>query len=106
MSPAIWASPRVANGESVSAQGPKWIHGEDPKGTLIKETELAADNVIVAKDVNFAYGSGPTVLNNINLIVPEGGAVGIVGESGSGKTTLASLLIGMLTPTTGTVTVR
>jgi peptide/nickel transport system ATP-binding protein len=64
-------------------------------------------NTLVASNVTFAYGSGgPQVLRNVNLTVPEGAAIGIVGESGSGKTTLASLLVGMLTPTTGTITVR
>ncbi|WP_353036520.1 dipeptide/oligopeptide/nickel ABC transporter ATP-binding protein [Mesorhizobium sp. M1328] len=58
-----------------------------------------------ASNVTFAYGSGPAVVKNISLAVPEGAAVGIVGESGSGKSTLASLLVGMLTPTAGTVTI-
>lgn len=63
-------------------------------------------NALTATDVNFAYGSGPTVVKNVTLAVPKGGALGIVGESGSGKTTMASLLIGMLTPTSGTVSVN
>lgn len=61
---------------------------------------------LIASDVTFAYGSGPSVVKNVSLNVPPGAAIGIVGESGSGKTTLASLLVGMLTPTTGSVTVH
>lgn len=64
------------------------------------------ESALNASDITFAYGSGPAVLKNVSLTVPEGSAIGIVGESGSGKTTLASLLVGMLMPTTGTVTVR
>ncbi|WP_208867646.1 ABC transporter ATP-binding protein [Mesorhizobium delmotii] len=60
----------------------------------------------MASDVTFAYGMGPAVVKNVTLTIPEGAAIGIVGESGSGKTTLASLLVGMLLATTGTVTVR
>ncbi|WP_159613975.1 ABC transporter ATP-binding protein [Glutamicibacter sp. JC586] len=62
--------------------------------------------VLLASDVSFAYGSGPTVLHNINLALHAGGAIGIVGESGSGKSTLAGLLVGMSTPTSGSVTVH
>lgn len=63
-------------------------------------------SVLVASDVTFAYSPGRPVVKNVSLAIPEGGAVGIVGESGSGKTTLASLLVGLLTPSAGTVTVR
>jgi ABC-type glutathione transport system ATPase component len=65
-----------------------------------------SERALVASDVTFAYGSGPAVVKNVSLTVPAGAAVGVVGESGSGKTTLASLLVGMLTPTTGTVTIH
>lgn len=61
---------------------------------------------LVASDVSFAYGSGPLVVKNASLTVPEASAIGIVGESGSGKTTLASLLVGMLIPTAGTVSIH
>ena len=65
-----------------------------------------ADRALVATDVTFSYRSGPVVVDNVSLTVPEGAAVGVVGESGSGKTTLARLLVGMLTPATGTVTIH
>ncbi|TIR48682.1 MAG: ABC transporter ATP-binding protein [Mesorhizobium sp.] len=60
---------------------------------------------LIASNVTFAYGSGPAVVKNVSLTVPKGAAIGIVGESGSGKSTLASLLVGMLTPTTGSITI-
>lgn len=63
-------------------------------------------SALTASDVTFSYGSGPACIKNVSLTVAEGAAIGIVGESGSGKTTLASLLVGMLTPTTGTVTIQ
>lgn len=89
------------------------VAGEYPPMTALTQEEgnpiseaTVPDNAIVATDVTFAYGSGPAVVKNVGLKVPSGGAIGIVGESGSGKTTLAGLLIGTLTPTTGTVTVQ
>ncbi len=44
-----------------------------------------------------------TALDDADLDVREGSAVGIIGESGSGKSTLVRLLLGLDTPTSGTV---
>lgn len=43
------------------------------------------------------------VLNNINLVIPEGKVTAIVGGSGSGKTTLIKLLLGNYSPVEGTI---
>lgn len=48
-------------------------------------------------------GSTIPALNKISLTVHEGESVGLVGESGSGKTTLARCVVGLETPTGGTV---
>jgi len=45
------------------------------------------------------------VLSNINLEFNRNETIGIIGPSGSGKTTLVDLLIGLLTPTSGVITV-
>lgn len=44
-----------------------------------------------------------TGLEDADLDVAEGSAVGIIGESGSGKSTLVRLLLGLDTPTEGTI---
>lgn len=43
-------------------------------------------------------------LSNINLSITDGDRIGLIGKNGSGKTTLLKLLAGILTPTSGTVT--
>ena len=45
------------------------------------------------------------VLNDINLEIDEGEIIGVLGENGAGKTTLIKLMVGLLHPTAGTITV-
>lgn len=45
-------------------------------------------------------------LRDINLSVCQGEVLGIVGINGSGKSTLLQIITGVLTPTTGTVSVK
>ncbi|MCW8914490.1 MAG: ABC transporter ATP-binding protein/permease [Magnetovibrio sp.] len=58
------------------------------------------------KDVSFQYpGANTPSLFNIDLKFEKGKAYGLAGSSGAGKTTLADILLGLLTPTQGSVTV-
>ena len=61
---------------------------------------------IVLTDITFAYDTGfaPT-LKGLCMRIPAGAFVGIVGANGSGKTTLLDVLIGLLPPSAGTITV-
>ncbi len=51
----------------------------------------------------FTGTSGVLALDNVSLSVKKGEILGIIGESGSGKTTLAKLILGLLKPTSGTI---
>ena len=60
--------------------------------------------VIEAKDISFAYDDKP-VLENISFQVFEKEMVTIIGPNGGGKSTLLKLLLGLLTPDKGRLSV-
>jgi putative ABC transport system ATP-binding protein len=58
--------------------------------------ENMRDPAVLLQNVEFAYGSGPVVLNVPELRIDRGEKLFIFGPSGSGKTTLLGLLAGVL----------
>jgi ABC-type multidrug transport system fused ATPase/permease subunit len=56
------------------------------------------------RDISFQYPNTPEfALKNATLNIQAGSTVAIVGPSGAGKTTLIDVLLGVITPATGTV---
>lgn len=68
----------------------------------LQEAERSGALVVEAKEVSFSY-EGRTVIRDLNTTVMRGDKVGIIGPNGAGKTTLIRLLLGQLTPQTGTI---
>ncbi|MBK0421629.1 ABC transporter ATP-binding protein [Leucobacter sp. CSA2] len=57
-------------------------------------------------DVSFRYpGSEQNVLSNISIDVPFGSSLAVVGPSGAGKSTLIDLILGLSTPSSGTISI-
>jgi zinc transport system ATP-binding protein len=61
-----------------------------------------SSTVIQLDKVSFSYGNNH-VLTNVSLSVTAGDFVGVIGPNGGGKTTLLRLILGVLSPVTGTV---
>ena len=61
--------------------------------------------VLTCEKLTKVYGKEKTALDGIDLELDFGRIVGLLGPNGSGKTTLLKLAAGLLTPTSGTVTV-
>ncbi len=60
------------------------------------------ENIIECIDVSFSYGS-ENVIQDVYLAVHRGDYLGIVGPNGGGKTTLLKIMLGLLTPQSGSV---
>lgn len=67
---------------------------------------LPFTEAIKGNDLYFQYTpDGPFVLKGIDFIVKKGTRVGFIGTTGSGKSTLLDIVMGLLEPTSGTLTV-
>lgn len=66
--------------------------------------EVKREPVVDFQGVSFAYGA-MAVLSNVNLQIGSGDFLAVLGPNGGGKTTLVKLLLGLLTPNQGRVTV-
>ncbi|MBQ11654.1 MAG: ABC transporter ATP-binding protein [Planctomyces sp.] len=77
----------------------------DRPGTVKMEAhEAERSGTLVAKadDIGFNYGD-TQVISIFSSTILKGDRIGILGPNGSGKTTLLRLLLGMLSPVTGTI---
>jgi zinc/manganese transport system ATP-binding protein len=67
-------------------------------------TATGPADVLVVRDLGVRL-SGRTILTGVDFAVDAGEFVGLIGSNGAGKTTLLRAILGLLTPTAGTVTV-
>jgi len=57
-------------------------------------------------DVSFRYpGAASLALDGVSGVIPLGSTLGVVGASGAGKSTLIDILLGLITPTGGSIRV-
>ena len=66
---------------------------------------MEKNKIIEIKDLDFSYENNTPVLENVNLTFCELESACIVGPNGGGKSTLLYLLLGLLKPTRGSITV-
>ncbi len=63
-------------------------------------------NQIIIKDLSKVYDNGFEALKKINLDIKKGEIIALLGPNGAGKTTLISIICGIVTPSSGKVTVE
>lgn len=63
------------------------------------------EHMIEIKALSFYYENQP-ILQNLNLTIKTNSWVSIIGHNGSGKSTLAKILLGLLTPQKGEISIN
>ncbi|HNW71448.1 MAG TPA: ABC transporter ATP-binding protein [Candidatus Paceibacterota bacterium] len=59
-------------------------------------------SIIEVSNISFLYNE-EVVIKDINLSIHKGDYLGVVGSNGSGKTTLLRIILGLLSPKSGTI---
>lgn len=67
-------------------------------------TPNVPDAILTLRNVGVAF-SGRRILSNVTFSVSPGEFVGLIGSNGAGKTTLLRVILGLIRPTSGSVTV-
>lgn len=81
-------------------------NSEAKSGYGVSDAEpLAFDNELKVSDVTWKYPTGQDyVFKGLNLTIKKGKSIALIGASGAGKTTLADVILGLLKPESGKVT--
>lgn len=90
---------------SIEDRANKSNHTDSEKvANLSEETKF----MITFDDVSFSYDTGEPkrIVDRINLSIHSGERIAMLGKSGAGKSTLAKLLLGSLSPESGSITIN
>ena len=99
--PAYAAVKELERDLAAIAQGP----AEAAAASALPEGVIAFENVSYLHEVEDSGGASVRGVQNINLTIRPRELLGIGGPSGAGKTTFVDLLVGLLAPQQGRITV-
>lgn len=102
----------IAVKTSIASAGPTLELIDDLRKSKISNTEET--NSIITKhdgfipaiqfrDMSFVYPGGVRAVSSIDIEIKSGEFVAIAGPSGAGKTTIVDVLLGVLSPTSGSI---
>lgn len=73
------------------------------KNSFIKKIKF--DQFFELKNISYSYVSNKEIFNNLNIKIKKGEIIGIVGKTGSGKSTLADLIMCLIKPNKGILSI-
>lgn len=81
---------------------------EENKSCIIKDLTqtLSQDIDIEFKGLSFGYSSNNMIINNFNLSIKNNPTITFVGRTGAGKSTTFKLIMGLLKPSLGSLTIN
>jgi len=89
---------------NVTALETRCIAAAEAEGARSESVTFNRD--VRLEHVAFTYAAGAEpALRDVSLVIPAGGIVALVGPSGAGKSTVADLVMALIKPDSGTVTV-
>lgn len=62
-------------------------------------------NIVEVKNLTFSYDKKISILDDVSFSIEKGDFVSIIGHNGSGKSTLTKILVGLIKPMSGTVSI-
>jgi len=68
-----------------------------------QDARETGQDVLTVKNLSFGYRSENPLITDLQFLLKKGDAMGVLGKNGCGKTTLLQLLLGMISPKTGTI---
>jgi ABC-type multidrug transport system fused ATPase/permease subunit len=77
------------------------------ESTAVSSSTIPFSHELRLQGIRYAYPSAPEkrIFDGLDLVIPVNSSVGIVGKSGAGKSTLIDILLGLLHPQAGTMSV-
>ena len=73
------------------------------EAAAVRTRDHAVDAAVRTTELTKRFRGGQVAVDSLELLVPRGSVMGFLGPNGSGKTTTIRMLLGLVTPTSGSV---
>jgi branched-chain amino acid transport system permease protein len=93
---------RLARNKPAPPAAPRLMEAAPTVAALPRARADTGKDLLVLRGIGISFG-GLRALDEIDLVLPEGGLYGIIGPNGAGKTTLFNVVNGFLAPDSGTI---
>ena len=77
--------------------------GKNNQALYLSKKRIYFKKQLFFEEIKFSFNNKNNVLNNINIRIDKGDVIGIYGETGSGKSTLLNIIMGLISPSSGTI---